>query len=73
MNDTAKERCIQSFCECTVAGINVGDGKAKLMYAYRNSLLGLTSYVGYNELQIEENSVSAFVSDTTLAITFPPL
>lgn len=57
MNDTAKERCIQSFCECTVAGINVDGGKAKLMYAYRNLLLGSTSYVGYNELQIEENRI----------------
>lgn len=57
MNDTAVERSIQSFCECTIAAVNVSNGKIKLMYAYRNSLLGSTSYIGYNELQIEDTKI----------------
>ena len=57
MNDTLQERCVQSFCECTVAAISVHDGEAMLMYAYRNPLLGRNSYFGYNELKIEENRI----------------
>lgn len=57
MDDTASERCIQSFCECTVAAIYICNGEAKLMYAYRNALLGSTSYIGYNELQIERDRI----------------
>lgn len=57
MNDTNKERCAESFCECTVAAIEINSGGARLKYAYKNMLLGTESYVGYNELQIEEKKI----------------
>lgn len=46
---------MQSFCECTVAAIDLNYGKLK--YAYKNALLGENSYVGYNELEIEKNKI----------------
>lgn len=54
--DSNKESDEQSFCECTVAAIDLNYGKLK--YAYKNALLGENSYVGYNELEIEKNKIS---------------
>jgi len=51
MQDTPKE----SFCKCTVAAIDIVNGEVRLKYTYKNMLLGTESYVGYNELQMEEN------------------
>ena len=56
MIDLNKKSDIQSFCECTVAAIDLDRGKLK--YAYKNTLLGENSYVGYNELRIDENKIS---------------
>lgn len=53
--DSNKESGVQSFCECTVAAIDLNYGKLK--YAYKNALLGENSYVGYNELEIEKNKI----------------
>lgn len=55
--DTNRKSDAQSFCECTVAAIDVTGGEIKLKYAYKNMLLGVESYVGYNELRIEKNRI----------------
>lgn len=57
MNDTNEKNCFQSFCKCTVAAIDITSDEAILKYAYKNILLGSNSYVGYNELQIEEKRI----------------
>ena len=55
--DSNKKSDVQSFCECTVAAIDINCGEIKLKYAYKNMLLGEESYVGYNELRIEKNRI----------------
>lgn len=47
-----------SFCECTVAAVDVNGGEVKLKYAYKNGILENKSYIGYNELILEKNELS---------------
>jgi len=53
INNTGRE----SFCQCTIAAIDVTSGEAILKYAYKNMILGEKSYVGYNELQIKGKKI----------------
>ena len=53
--DSNNKSDVHSFCECTVAAIDINRGELK--YAYRNMALGKKSYVGYNELRIEKNRI----------------
>ncbi len=43
----------ESFCECTVAAIDVNCGTIILKYVYKNGLLEDKSYIGYNELDVD--------------------